>query len=70
MHGVQSCLYSLLTDFEELAVYDCNKKPNATDKASAGRIKYLTYNEYLDEFDFLWNTFAKERVLKGSLINL
>ncbi len=57
---------SILTDFEELAIYDCNKKPNATDKASAGRIKYLTYKSYLSEFDFIWNTFSKNSVLKGS----
>lgn len=57
---------SILTDFEELSIYDCNKKPKADDKASVGRIKYLTYKEYLSEFDFLWETFSKERVLKGS----
>jgi type I restriction-modification system DNA methylase subunit/predicted type IV restriction endonuclease len=57
---------SILTDFEEFAIYDCNKKPNATDKPSVGRIKYLTFREYLKEFDFIWNTFSKERVLKGS----
>jgi hypothetical protein len=33
---------SLITDFEEFAIYDCTKKPNP-DKASHGRIKYLTY---------------------------
>ena len=27
---------SILTDFEEFAIYDCNKKPNATDKPSVG----------------------------------
>ncbi len=57
---------SILTDFEELAIYDCNKKPKADDKASVGRIKYLTYKDYLPEFDFIWETFSKERVLKGS----
>jgi type I restriction-modification system DNA methylase subunit len=57
---------SILTDFEEFAVYDCNKKPKPEDKASAGRIKYLLYNEYIKEFDFIWDTFSKERVLKGS----
>jgi predicted type IV restriction endonuclease len=57
---------SILTDFEEFAIYDCNKKPNATDKPSVGRIKYLTFREYLKEFDFIWDTFSKERVLKGS----
>lgn len=57
---------SILTDFEELSIYDCNKKPKADDKASVGRIKYLTYKDYLTDFDFLWETFSKERVLKGS----
>ena len=33
---------SLLTDFEEFAVYDCTKKPSPNDKASIARIKDLT----------------------------
>jgi len=57
---------SVITDFEEFAIYDCTKKPNPTDKASVARIKYLTYKEYLTDFDFIWDTFSKERVLKGS----
>lgn len=57
---------SILTDFEEFAIYDCNKKPSPSDKASVARIKYLTYKDYLNEFDFLWETFSKEKVLKGS----
>ncbi|MDP2424062.1 MAG: N-6 DNA methylase [Bacteroidales bacterium] len=57
---------SIITDFEEFSIYDCTKKPTPTDKASVARIKYLTYQDYLKEFDFLWNTFSKERVLKGS----
>ncbi len=57
---------SIVTDFEEFAIYDCSKKPNLKDKTAIGRIKYLTFNEYLTEFDFLWETFAKERVLRGS----
>jgi hypothetical protein len=47
-------------------VYDCTKKPIPTDKASVARIKYLTYQEYLKEFEFIWDAFSKERVLKGS----
>jgi len=57
---------SIITDFEEFAIYDCTKKPLPTDKASVARIKYLTFKDYLKEFDFLWDTFSKERVLKGS----
>jgi len=56
---------SVITDFEEFAIYDCTKKPNATDKSSVARVKYLTFNEYEIEWDFLWDTFSKEAVLKG-----
>jgi predicted type IV restriction endonuclease len=56
---------AIVTDFEEFSIYDCNKKPNQTDKASVSRIKYITYDNYLDEFDFFWDTFAKENILKG-----
>ncbi|MCK9414200.1 MAG: N-6 DNA methylase [Prolixibacteraceae bacterium] len=57
---------SIITDFEEFAVYDCTKKPNPLDKASVARIEYLTFRDYLKRFDFIWDTFSKERVLKGS----
>lgn len=57
---------SIITDFEEFAIYDCTKKPSPSDKASHGRIKYFTYSNYLNEFDFIWDTFSKEKVLKGS----
>lgn len=57
---------SIITDFEEFAIYDCTKKPNLADKASHGRIKYLTWQQYINEFDFIWDTFSKEKVLKGS----
>ncbi len=57
---------SVITDFEELAIYDCSKKPLPTDKAAVARIKYLNFNDFLTEFDFLWDTFSKEKVLKGS----
>ncbi len=57
---------SVITDFEEFAIYDCTAKPNPNDKPSVARIKYLTFKDYIDEFDFLWNTFSKEQVLRGS----
>jgi len=31
---------SLLTDFEELGIYDCRSRPSEKDKATAGRINY------------------------------
>jgi len=60
---------SIVTDFEEFAIYDCTKKPNPNDNAAVARVKYFTYKDYVKEFDFIWNTFAKENVLKGSFDN-
>jgi type I restriction-modification system DNA methylase subunit len=57
---------SIITDFEEFAVYDCTKKPNPTDKTGIARIKYVNFKDYIKEFDYLWNIFSKEQVLKGS----
>jgi len=57
---------SIITDFEEFAVYDCTKKPLPTDKAGIARIKYINFRDYLKEFDYLWNTFSNEQVCKGN----
>lgn len=57
---------SIITDFEEFAIYDCTKKPNPNDKPSTARVKYITYENYEKEWDFIWDTFSKEAVLKGS----
>jgi len=57
---------SILTDFEEFAVYDCRIKPVLTDKASTARILYLTYKEYFQQWDEIASIFSHEAVLKGS----
>ncbi|MEA1987326.1 MAG: N-6 DNA methylase, partial [Candidatus Marinimicrobia bacterium] len=57
---------SILTDFEEFAIYDTRIKPNQNDKASVARIFYCTYDEYEKNFEFIYNTFAKNSILKGS----
>ena len=57
---------SIITDFEEFSVYDCTRKPYLNDLPSVSRIRYLTWKEYLAEFDFIWDSFSKEKVLKGS----
>src|SRR5258708_13134563 len=57
---------SILTDFEEFAVYDCRVKPALGDKASAGRILYLKYTDYAERWDEIAGVFAREAILKGS----
>ena len=57
---------SILTDFEEFAVYDCRIKPLPKDKASVGRILYLTYREYETRWTEIAEFFAKQAILQGS----
>ena len=57
---------SILTDFEEFAVYDCRVKPKNDDKASVARIKYYTYEDYLNAWDDIASIFSREAILKGS----
>ncbi len=57
---------SVLTDFEELAVYDCRLRPADTDKASLARINYYTYDQYPDLWSEVWAVFSREAVYAGS----
>jgi predicted type IV restriction endonuclease len=59
-------LLSILTDFEEFAVYDCRDRPNPSDKASKGRVKYYRYTDYAEHWDEIASVFSREAVLKGS----
>ena len=57
---------SILTDFEEFAVYDCRVKPAKTDKVSHSRILYMRYTDYIERWDELVNIFSPKAILKGS----
>ncbi|WP_083800355.1 N-6 DNA methylase [Erythrobacter sp. SD-21] len=57
---------SILTDFEEFAVYDCRIKPESADKASMARIKYYTFDDYVEKWDEIAGIFSRDAVLKGS----
>lgn len=57
---------SIVTDFEEFAVYDCRVKPAQNDPASKARILYCTYTEYLDRWEEITGIFSRDAVLKGS----
>ena len=56
---------SILTDFEELGVYDCASRPRPGDKASHGRIQYFRFTEYPDRWREIWDVFSREAVWSG-----
>ncbi len=57
---------SILTDFQEMAIYDCRLRPKPSDKPSIGRVRLYTYTQYVDSFEEIYNLLSKDAVLKGS----
>jgi len=57
---------SILTDFEEFAVYDCTKKPMPGDSATTARVAYFTYKDYAKRWEWISSIFSQESILQGS----
>jgi len=57
---------SILTDFEEFAVYDGRVFPKESDAATVARVLYLTCEEYAARWDELAGVFGREAVWKGA----
>jgi adenine-specific DNA methylase len=57
---------NLLTDFEQLAVYDCRSKPILGDSPAVGRIKLYHFKEYVEKWDEIAGVFSRDAVYQGS----
>lgn len=57
---------SILTDFEEFAVYDCRVRPVQTDKPSKARTLFVRYTEYPERWGEIASIFSRDAILKGS----
>jgi hypothetical protein len=57
----------VLTDFEELAIYECRREPLATDSADTARLKYFRCDEYVERWDEIESLLSRDAVLAGSL---
>jgi hypothetical protein len=57
---------SILTDFEEFAVYDCRVKPVKSDSAATARIMYLTFADYAAKWEDITTVFSRDAVWQGS----
>ncbi len=57
---------SILTDFEEFAVYDCRPRPVKSDKAAHSRVIYFTYDQYIEKWDEIAAIFSPEAIRRGS----
>jgi hypothetical protein len=57
---------SILTNFEEFAIYESRSRPDISDSAATGRVMLLNYKEYLTRWDELAAIFSPEAIQKGS----
>lgn len=60
----------VLTDFAELAVYDCRPQPSPTDNAARARLRYIREDEYEDQWPWLVEYLSRDAVASGSLDRL
>lgn len=56
---------SILTDFEEFAVYDCRNQPKKGDGPEVGRILYFTFEDYVEKWDELVSIFSRDAIFRG-----
>lgn len=56
---------SILTNFRQLAIYDCRPLPDEGHDARFARLLTVDCNEYVARFDELWGLFSREAVYSG-----
>lgn len=61
---------SILTNFENLVIYDCRFKPDASENEPVARIKIFNFTEYVDAFDEISKMVSFESANSGQLDDL
>lgn len=58
--------YSVVTNMDELAIYDCTTMPRNTDNADFARVIYFKTENYADNFDCLNSFLGREETINNS----
>lgn len=56
---------AILTNFHQLAIYDCLPVPSETDEAHVARLLLVRYDEFETRFDELWPLLSRQCVYSG-----
>ena len=56
---------AVLTNFYQLAIYDCQHKPGLTEEAHVARVMLVDYTDFEARFDDLWSLLSREAVYSG-----
>ena len=59
--------FSVVTNFEQLAIYDCSIMPNITDEPHYSRLYLFTYDEYVDKYDIINSYLHRVNVIEGNI---
>jgi type I restriction-modification system DNA methylase subunit len=57
---------SVLSNFDQLVIYDCRVRPQAEDDARVARLKIYNYTEYIAKFDEIYDQLSREAVYTGN----
>ena len=60
--------FSVVTNFEQLAIYDCSVMPNVDDDASFARPYFLQYDQYMEKAEILESYLDRGNVISGHII--
>ena len=58
--------FSIVTNFEQLAIYDCSAMPSVEDNANFARLYLFNYTEYEEKADILDAFLSRRNVLSGN----
>lgn len=56
---------SILTNFNDLYIYDCSIPPKESDSNRIALVKHYNYKDYIEKFDEIYDFLSKNAVLKG-----
>lgn len=56
---------SVLTNFNDLYIYDCSVRPREGDDIGVAKISHYHFEEYVDRFEEIYSLLSKESVLDG-----
>ena len=59
--------FSIITNFEQLAIYNCSEMPYVQDEANYARLYYFTVDQYVENLDILETFLSRDNVLSGKV---
>ncbi len=59
--------FSVVTNFETLAIYDCSPMPDSGDYANIARICFLQYDQFVANYEILDSFLSRTNILSGNL---